>query len=262
MARWLASDVPEWVIGTLLLVGLPALMMLLQMLVHRRAPNWRRGEHNDATGIMLSAAVVVYSVAIGLCVVTLWEKHDDARRATAAEAVNLAGLADGSGVLGAQDRERIRAGVIAYNRDVVDRWPARVRGDASASVSSDLEGLAATVGALRAETDAQRAFVDDAVARLARATELRTATLRLARDQQLPNIMWVAVLGGSLIVLALCLTCGIRERALRGILLAGVAATVGINLFLVVELNYPFYGDVAIGPDSYVDVVTSLEQQR
>ena len=41
---------------------------------------------------------------------------------------------------------------------------------------------------------------------------------------------------------------------MRGILLAGVTATVGINLFLVAELNYPFCGDIAIGPDSYLDV--------
>ncbi len=27
MARWLSSDVPEWVVGVLLLVGLPALML-------------------------------------------------------------------------------------------------------------------------------------------------------------------------------------------------------------------------------------------
>jgi hypothetical protein len=260
MAKWLASDVPEWITGTFLLVGLPALVVFLQSVVHKRAPHWRRGDHNDATGIMLSAAVVVYSVAIGLCVVTLWGKLDDARRATEAEATNLAAVAGGSGVFGAPVQDRIRAGVIAYNRDVVDRWPERIRGDSSASVGRDLDGLVEAVRELKPETEAQRAFVDDAVARLAHAIELRATSVRLAREQQLPDILWIAVLGGSVIVLGLCLTCGIQDRALRGILLAGVAATVGINLFLVVELNYPFYGDIAIRPDSYLNVITALEQ--
>ena len=89
---------------------------------------------------------------------------------------------------------------------------------------------------------------------------MRATSVRLAREQQLPDILWIAVIGGSAIVLALCLTCGIKDRALRGILLAGVSATVGINLFLVVELNYPFYGDIAIGPDSYLDVIRALQQ--
>jgi hypothetical protein len=65
-----------------------------------------------------------------------------------------------------------------------------------------------------------------------------------------------------MIVLGLSLTCGVRDSALQGILLAGLTVTVGINLFLVVELNYPFYGDIAIGPDSYQDVVTTLTQMR
>ena len=68
------------------------------------------------------------------------------------------------------------------------------------------------------------------------------------------------MLGGSVIVLGLSLTCGVRDRAMRGILLAGVTATVGINLFLVAELNYPFCGEIAIGPDSYLDVIAALAQ--
>jgi hypothetical protein len=260
MARWLASDVPEWISIVVFLGGLPVLMLLLQAQVRRIAPHWERGEHNDTAGVMLSAAVVVYSVAIGLCVVTLWEKLDDAQRATEAEASNLAAVAEGSRVFDSAVHEQIRAGVIAYNRDVIDGWSLRVRGESAVEVSEDLAALVDTVARLAPETQAQRAYVDEAVTRLARARELRTTSVRLARDQQLPDVLWVAVLGGSAVVLALCLTCGVRDSVLRRILLVGVTATVGINLFLVVELNYPFYGSVRVRPDSYSDVVDTLER--
>lgn len=259
MAEWLASDVPEWVAGLVFLVGLPVLMVLVQMVVHRHLPNWRSGENNDVAGVMLSAAVVVYSVAVGLCVVTLWEKVDEARGATEAEATNLVALVGGTGVFGIGVQEQIRAGVIAYNRDVVQQWPMRVNGETSDAVRHDLGALVTTVAQLEPENEAQRAYVDDAMKRLATAAELRATTIRLSREEQLPDVLWIAVLGGSVIVLGLCLTSGVRDRAMRGVLLAGVAATVGINLFLVAELNYPFHGDVAIGPDSYQDVITWLE---
>jgi hypothetical protein len=256
----MASEVPEWVSILVFLVGLPAVMLLLQTLVRRLVPNWERGEHNDAAGVMLSAAVVVYSIAIGLCVVTLWEKMDAAHRATEVEAGNLAALAEGSRVFDGGVRDQVRAEVVAYNRDVVGGWSLRVRGEAVAGVGGDLDGLVDVVGRLAPETQAQRAYVDDAVARLARASELRTVSIRSARDQQLPDILWVAVLGGSMVVLALSLTCGVRDRMLRRILLVGVTATVGINLFLVIELNYPFYGTVKVGPESYANVVETLER--
>jgi len=37
---------------------------------------------------------------------------------------------------------------------------------------------------------------------------------------------------------------------------------VGVNLFLAVELNYPFYGQVRVDPDSYRAVVADLQQPR
>jgi len=256
--RWFALNVPEWVSILIFLVGLPALMLILQMLVRRMFPHWERGEHNDAAGVMLSAAVVVYSVAIGLCVVTLWGKLDDAQRATQAEATNLVAVAEGSRVCDAAVQQRIRSEVVAYNRDVVNRWALRIRGEAQLQVGRDLDGLFATVAQLQPQTQAQRAFVDDAMNRLTQASQLRTDSVRLAHDQQLPGVLWVAVLGGSVVVLALCLTCGVRDGALRRILLVGVTATVGINLFLVSELNYPFYGDIRVGPDSYENAVSML----
>ncbi|MDY7084547.1 MAG: DUF4239 domain-containing protein [Actinomycetota bacterium] len=256
--RWFAFNVPEWACILIFLFGLPVLMLLLQMVVRRMFPNWERGDHNDAAGVMLSAAVVVYSVAIGLCVVTLWGKLDDAQRATQAEATNLVAIAEGSRVFGATVQDRIRSEVIAYNRDVVARWNLRIRGQTQVQVGSDLNGLVAIVAQLDPQTEAQRAFVDDSVDRLAHASELRVTAVRLARDQQLPSVLWVAVLGSSVVVLGLCLTCGVRDRVLRRILLTGVTATVGINLFLVNELNYPFYGDIRVGPDSYQNAVTML----
>jgi hypothetical protein len=262
VAKWLATSVPEWIVLGALAIGLPVLMLLLQTLVDRWAPHWRRGENNDATGIMLSIAAVVYSVAIGLCVVTLWEQRTEASRAIEAEAMNLAAVAEGSLVFDAPVPERIRDVVITYNRDVLAAWPQRVRGEASPVVSADLDELVSIVGQLAPRTEAQKAFILDATARLARATELRADAVRLARDQQLPDALWVSVIGGSVVVLALCLTCGIRDGALRRILLAGVAATVGVNFFLAIELNYPFCGSVSVQPDSYRAVVSALERSR
>jgi hypothetical protein len=261
MGKWLAAELPEWVTLIALVIGLPALMLLLESLVHRRLPHWRRGEHNDATGIMLSAAAVVYSVAMGLAVVTLWEERNDARSVTEAEAMNLMAVAEGGRVCDPQVRAALDAGVLAYNRDVLAAWPDRVEGRSVPAVGAALESLVVTVGGITPQTEAQEAFVHDAMERLSRATELRAEAVRLAHDQQLPNVVWISVLTGSMVVLSLCVTCGIRDDMLRRVLVAGVAATIGVNVFLAVELNYPFAGTVRIEPESYQDVVAHLERR-
>ena len=262
MAKWLAADVPEWVVLLALAGGLPALMVILEARIHRWAPHWRRGEHNDATGIMLSSAAVIYSVAMGLCVVTLWEERNDAHQALEAEAMNLAAVAQGGRVFDSDVRDRIRRAVLSYNQEVLDAWPQRVSGESSPTVSAALDELVAIVAQLQPRTEAQRAYILDATTRLARATELRAQAVRLARDQQLPGTLWLSVVAGSVVVLALCLTCGIRDGTLRRVLVSGVAVTVGVNMFLAIELNYPFYGDVRVKPDSYRAVVADLQQPR
>jgi hypothetical protein len=260
MLRWLSGSVPEWVVLVAFLVGLPALVLAVQGPIHRRAPLWRRGEHNDAIAIMLSTAAIVYSVSIGLCVITLWGQHDEAHQAIDAEAANLAAVAEGSVVFEPPVRDHVRAAVIAYNREVIDGWPELTGGDVAVVGDDGLGDILGYLGRLTPETAAQRAFLLDAVQRLARATELRAAVVRQASQPQLPNVLWVSVIGGSIVVLALSLTCGVRDPTLRLILLAGVAATIGINLFLVIELSYPFYGSISVGPDGYVAVVAGLER--
>ncbi|MEV6350346.1 hypothetical protein [Actinoplanes sp. NPDC051851] len=262
MMHWIAGGVPEWITLLVLVIGLPSLMLVLESQVHRWVPDWRLGKYNDATGIMLSSAAVVYSVAMGMCVVTLWESRNDARAATEAEAVNLAGLAEGARVCDAPVPAEIDAGVVAYQRDVIANWSNRVHSRTTPAVGTDLHALGTVIGSITPRTEAQRAFVEDAVRRLTRATELRATAVRVAHEEQLPNVLWISVITGSLVVLSLCVTCGIRDGLLRRVLVAGVAATIGVNMFLALELNYPFEGTIRIGPDSYQEVVDQLESGR
>ncbi|GIE69665.1 hypothetical protein Apa02nite_057730 [Actinoplanes palleronii] len=253
---------PEWLTLLVLVIGLPSFMLVLESRVHRWVPDWRLGKYNDATGIMLSSAAVVYSVAMGMCVVTLWESRNEARAATEAEAVNLAGLAEGARVCDPAVRQTIETGVLTYNRDVIAMWSNRVHSEPTPKVGADLDSLVLVVSQITPTTEAQRAFVQEAVRRLSTATELRAKAIRLAHEEQLPNVLWISVFTGSIVVLSLCVTCGIRDGLLRRVLVAGVAATIGVNMFLAIELNYPFEGSVRLGPDSYQEVVDQLEQRR
>jgi hypothetical protein len=258
MAKWLADQVPEWVVATMLIVLLPLLILFVETRLHRRLPHWRTGKHNDATAIMVSVAAVVYSVAIGLCVITLWDRWEAAHAATEGEATNLAALAESSSICGPEVSSRIRDQVVAYNQDVVDGWALRIHGEQVPRVSVDMNAIEQSIVAIQPANEAERAYVKDAVIRLGTAIELRHTAIRLARDQQLPNVLWISVLAGSAVVLSLCLTCGVADSTIRRILIVGVTVTVAVNLFLVVELNYPFYGDISVGPEAYLRVIDQL----
>jgi hypothetical protein len=70
--------------------------------------------------------------------------------------------------------------------------------------------------------------------------------------------MWAAILFGSAVTLGFCLLFGLEDARLHYMMVAGVAAIIAINLFLVLVLDHPFSGDVSVGPDAFEHVLNDL----
>lgn len=121
-----------------------------------------------------------------------------------------------------------------------------------------LDAIGDTVGTLEPTTEAQRAFVQDAVDRVGVGRQLRQIALDQASDQQIPGVLWFAFGSVTVAVLATCLLFGLDDHIVRRALLALAVLVVATNLFVVVEMNYPYFGTFSVGPDSYVQAATSL----
>ncbi len=260
MELWLVRDVPAWLVGIVLIVGLPALMLLVDLVIHRGMSHRRLGRHNTVTGVIVSVVGVAYAIVIGLCVVSLWEGYSDAEHTVREEAANLTALVPTSTVFGPDTHRQVTDEIIRYEQDLVTEWHSRATGRPGQRGLADLNRLAGLVGALRPDTAAQHAFIDEAVVRIGYAQRLRQQALAEAEDRQMSDVMWLGVLGSTVAILGLCLLFGLDDGALRRILLTLSSAVIAINLFLVVQLNYPYYGSFSVTPAGYEQVVQDLRQ--
>lgn len=260
MTLWFVRNVPSWLVAVLLIAGLPAVMLGLDRLIHRRMPHRRLGRHNEVTAAVVSTVGVFYGVMISLCVVWLWDGVTEVEETTRAEAANLAALVPASRVFDAATERRVAGAVIEYNTDLVRRWDLRREGHPNAQVTADLHRIVDTIRPLRPTTTAQQSFVEDAVVRLVRAQELRQQSLLEARRQQMSPALWFGVIGMTTMFLVLLLLFGLDDPVLRPSLIVLATGVVAINLFLIVQMNYPYYGTFAVGPDSYRDVLDDLRR--
>jgi hypothetical protein len=71
-------------------------------------------------------------------------------------------------------------------------------------------------------------------------------------------VMWIGVLVATVALLSLCPLFGLDDPPVRRVLLALASAVIATNLFLVVEMNFPYYGSFSVGPDAYRAVVATL----
>jgi hypothetical protein len=260
MGIWLVRDAPVWLVGGLLIGGLPAAMLGLDALIHRTMPHRRLGRHNAVTGVIVSVVGVAYAVIIGLCVVSLWDGFNDAEHTIRAEAANLTALVPSSAVFGPDAQRRITAEIISYEQDLVNEWSGSERGLPGRRSAADLGRLAELVNTLQPATVAQQSFVDDAIKRIGLGQQLRQQALSEAEHQQMSGVMWLGVLSSTLAILCLCVFFGLDDAALRRVLLILCSAVIATNLFLIVQMNYPYYGTFSVTPASYRQVVKDLRQ--
>ncbi|WP_433062112.1 hypothetical protein [Dactylosporangium sp. CS-033363] len=258
MELWLVRDVPAWLVGLVLVAGLPALTLVWDAVVHRQLPHTRLKRHNEVTGVIVATVGVAYAIVIGLCVVSLWEGYKDAQDTVRQEAVALTPLVPGSVVFGSSAQAQIRAEIVRYQQDIIAGWPAHRNAEPDPRRIADLDHLTSVVAALQPATEAQRAYVVDALRTIGQAEALRQAAKSEADDRQMSPVMWIGVLAATVALLGLCPLFGLDDTSVRRVLLGLAAAVIATNLYLVVEMNFPYYGSFSVGTDAYRAVVAAL----
>jgi hypothetical protein len=205
---------------------------------------------------------VAYAIVIGLCVVSLWEGYTAAKDNSRDEAASLTALVPGGAVFGAQIQQKITDDVVRYETDIVADWQARRDDGSERRRTADLAELTATIGALQATTEPQRAYVLGAMERIGRAEVYHHDSDAEANDQRMSNVMWFGVLLSTFAIMGMSLFFGLDDAAVRRILLVLSSAVIATNLFLIIEMNYPYYGSFAVQPDAYEQVIADLRTAR
>lgn len=254
----LLSSLPVWLSGLLIIFGLPLLVVLLQALIRRRFPVLRERRHNDVAGFLLAVIGVVYAVAAGFVLIDMNGNRDEAKAAARSDALRLLAIAKGSRAMGEEVHQRVIARVLDYERAVVGTWPPGEGSSAAPEHAMDL--LANEISALQPVSTAQQAFVWEAVSALSEVSVAHQELDVEGREGYLDPALWMAMLISSTATLAFCLLFGLENARLHYLMVAGVAIVVSVDLFLMVQLNYPFKGDLSVRPDTHLYVIRVLEQ--
>jgi hypothetical protein len=104
--------------------------------------------------------------------------------------------------------------------------------------------------------------VDQSLDKIGRAEQYHHDSDAEADDRRMSDVMWLGVLVSTASILGMCLFFGLDDALLRRILLGLSSAVIATNLFLVIEMNYPYYGSFAVSPAAYEHAVADLRESR
>jgi Protein of unknown function (DUF4239) len=250
------------VIGLLLI----CLAMLLAVgglvLVQRLLPTRRRMQHNDVAGFIYAVLGVAYAVLLGLMVVAVWEEWNAANAVVDQEASELAEVFWLAHRLPQPEGPHLQELARSYARVVVnEEWPLMERGKVSPRAWTILDEIRDDIQRMNPTTDTQQVLYEQGLQQVSDLADARRERL-LAAEQGVPTVLWVVLIIGGVEVVGFTYLFGLESTTVHVLMIMSLTLIIALVLFTVAALDYPFEGDIHIGPDAFEQVLGRFESSK
>jgi hypothetical protein len=251
-------DLPAWQFGVLFVGGFVALSVGLALVLRPVVQKRFGEEHNAVFDTGFSAVGTMYAIVAGLLVFGVYSTFDDASQAAADEASNLVLMYHEAGAFPQPERDQARQAIVNYTRSVVeDDWPALADGVGSPTTDQALDRMYTVLGPMEPDgkwSDQYSASVD----------ELNTVlTLRNQRIDDsgaaLDPIYWVMLFVGAFLTVLHLVLLRMENRTMHLMAVGVTAAMLGMVLFLLIELNMPFRGQISLSPTVFETALAKMK---
>lgn len=240
---------PIFITGVLVVGGFLVLSLILGNFVARLAPPQVREQHNELAGFILAVVGVIYAVLLAFVAIGVWERFEQAETRTYEEATHLTIVYRDAGSF--SNGEALRAALREYVRKVIDdEWPKMQLGQRSVPGRLLLESVDRDVRNLNADTP-EKVNIQ---ARMLDATDLALE----ARDQRISEeatginaVMWWVLTIGAFVTVAFTFLFGFKQTLIQQLMVGSLAILIGLVLFLIVALDFPFRGGLTVSPEAF-----------
>jgi hypothetical protein len=252
MFEWV-FDLPMIVAGPVIVAALDLFAIIGLRLTRRYVlPRLKIGaDESDFSSGMLQAAMTIYGLALALIAVSVWQTYSNISGTLSQEATSLGALyRDVSGY-----PEPARTQLQDQLRDYVqylihDIWPVQRRGQFPTGGVQRMDEFQKRLIAFEPATEGQK---------LLHAETLRAYNVMVQFRRQridavltgLPGVLWFVVVLGALIGVVMSFFFRINDGRYHQVMVVLLSTLVGLVIFIVVELDRPFRGDLGLRPDSY-----------
>jgi Protein of unknown function (DUF4239) len=232
------------------------------VLVQRLVPLELRQAHNEVAGFIYAVLGVAYAVLLGLMVVAVWQDWQSAQDTATEEANELTAIFWIAHALPEPEGHHIQELARDYARVVVrEEWPLMKHGKSSPEAWKLLDEMRASTETLHPTNDGQTVLFDNEIQRLHELGDARRARL-LQAEEGLPAILWVVLLVGGVIEVGFTYLFGLQSTTVHVLMVAALALIIGLVLFTVAALDYPFKGDIHIGPEALEEALVRFDSSK
>ncbi len=249
--------IPTWLLGVLI-VGLAAgLSMLGLLVVHRLVPLEKRRPHNDVAGHLSNIAAFVYAVLLAFIAVAVWQDYGNAQSTAQLEANAASDIFRQAAGYPEPFRRRVREGVRAYVEAAMRQWSREATGQFGGEASRDLQLLHRDLLQFEPHGPREELVHRQQLHEMSRLLDQRRNRI-FAAGSGLNPVTWSVILSGSVLIVAFAYFMGTGSLRAHLAMTAILGASIGLVIFLIVAMDYPFQGDIGIKPKALEEVLQGI----
>ncbi len=256
----LIYDVPTWEMALAVVVVIVGASLVGLVVCTRLLPIHIRHKHNELAGFNSALVGVVFAVLLAFIAVAGWESFGKAGDTAAIEAALTGDLARDAVAM----PEPLRTQLIDDIRDYVaivltKEWPAMAKGAEFGDEGwAPLRKLHRDLTSLKTSDPVEVAIFAETLGRLNSLYDARRSRLLAAHDHIQPAVWWVVLLG-AVITISFTFLFGMENFTIHVWMTTAVATSLALVIVLIVAFDYPFRGEVQIGPDAFENVKHNME---
>jgi hypothetical protein len=239
-------------------------------LVQRLVPAASRQQHNDVAGFIYAVLGVVYAVLLALVVIAVWEDFGSARETVEGEANATAEIFWLAHRLPEPERHQVQELAQSYAREVVEEeWPLMREGEAPLMEQGQatpngwvlVDDIRATLQGFEPGTPAEEALYAEGLDQVEALADARRMRL-VAAHEGIPAVLWVVLVFAGVAAVGFTYLFGLESTRAHRLMVAALAAVIGMVLYTIGAMEHPFSGGASIGTGAFDLLLERFETSR
>ncbi len=253
---------PPWLLFILTNALFIGISILVLCLVRQCAHYQMRKCHNDVVASIFNKAGNVFGIILAFVVVILWQEYNksmDRALKEGTEALEL--YQDLNFYPNHQQAARAITSLTHFAELVIkEEYPAMANMRLSPITEQAMSKLRSEIQLISPQNLQEQILYTKILKDLENLSKLRQE--RLADlESSLPGIVWGALIIGAIVTILFSILLGAEKLWLHSLLTSMLAIILATAFYLIVELDYPFVGELSAKPASYLKMLQAIERK-
>jgi hypothetical protein len=214
--------------------------------------------HNDVAGPVLTIIGTLLAVMMSFMVVGVWQEYDNAAQTAQQEASALSDLHHLASAYPQPEQSRLQNAIDRYIQLVLnEEWPAMRRGGESRVAHDAAYEIEDLLVQWQPRSLHDQALQDRGEGLAGTFLDNRRNRI-LANRQGIPIVLWATMLFTGALTVLFSFYFRVDRPTAHYIMVITESSIIALIFSLIAELDYPFRGDIAIDPYSFMHVMNAM----